>query len=681
MPGATNPGTEPSGGSDDRTDGQVEGHIGRRYQVALSYADADEEYVGRVAAALGRNGIRFFDERTARSTLWGELRPAQIEHIYTDEADHVILFVSHDYVTDPSVSFERSVVVGLAAVRGAPFALPASFDDSKVPGLPSGIIDIPLAGLTPEEFAGLVCDWLKGEGSPARQAVTSSGLHAGWEDFDTSAFHTVVVGSEVESAPVNASATAPSSLGMVFNKVLASPSVWKVVVEALHGQEVLGGTRTLPADYSNNAVRSAAFSVVDAFANGPSLDRAVRLVIEADAALFDVTGFEPGVMMLLGMRAATRRGVTITSYGGMWKEGSPLPRPRPFNLADLSIASHALSEPWVGEDPRIARLSERLRTGFEQFKRHPHYHDLPVFDALRRLGTELAAWQPIPLDDEVLVLCSYDHKYFDTWQSLALQLSAELLRKNINKTRIARLQDFATPQIVSQALYEKIRRCVACVVDWTHSSPSTFFELGVRLVISQWGTVQIVDGNWFDTEIPADGGRRQLGLMRNLFHPLSYPKGGGEDLGTLVVEALDAVNQSRGSSGHRLQQVAARALSRVEPKTLHVSVQLREEADRLDNLERARYNVPQSLFYEVPKIKEDHEHAALERRLAAWLYLEHRVGAAQRDESDPLKVQWRELGQQVADDLLRRLEADPLTPDLAADFELAIEISEKVKAE
>ena len=77
---------------------------------------------------------------------------------------------------------------------------------------------------------------------------------------------------------------------------------------------------------------------------------------------------------------------------GPLNQGAPLDRP--FNLADLSLGSHTPIGVPAGDDPRVARLSERIQIGFKQYHRHPHYHDLPVYDCIaptrvgtRRVGT------------------------------------------------------------------------------------------------------------------------------------------------------------------------------------------------------------------------------------------------------------------------------------------------------
>lgn len=280
-----------------------------------------------------------------------------------------------------------------------------------------------------------------------------------------------------------------------------------------------------------------------------------------------------------------------------------------------------------------------------------------MYDALRQLGPQESARVSIPLEDEVLLLCSCDANYFATWQSLRGKLQHALWDKEITTT-VARLQDLATPQLVSQSLYERIRRCAGCVADWTGSSPSTFFELGVRLAVSPWSVVQIVDEKWLQEMTgAADASKRggkQLERMRVLFGPLIYKGAGDPEIAARIAEQLVEMRGRiaiAGSNGHRVRQIAAEALRRTEERLPDLYEQLRDEADALDHKDRVRDNVPQALFYEVKEMKADQERAALERRLAAWFYLEHRVGAEKLEDSDKLKRMWRELGEVVASDL------------------------------
>ena len=273
----------------------------------------------------------------------------------------------------------------------------------------------------------------------------------------------------------------------------------------------------------------------------------------------------------------------------------------------------------------------------------------------------------------MLVLCSYDSKYFPTWLKLRRQVSVALSEHGI-PTSVARLQDIATPQLVSQALYERIRRCAGCIADWTGSSPSTFFELGVRIAVSPWSIVQIASEEWYQDMTASTGEAHssgQLARMKVLLNPLMYKQAGDTEIGERVARQLiEMRGRISGSSGHLLRQVAAEALRVTEERLPDLFEQLMRDADAFSHHGQVRDNVPQALFYEVKEIKADQERAALERRLAAWLYLEHRLKAGRLDEEDKLKRLWRELGEVVASELF--LSADE------ADQSLALSITERL---
>jgi len=531
----------------------------------------------------------------------------------------------------PAVDADTNAVIGVLHIRESEaFAVLAEEVKRSWPGLPAST-----DGTAPVY---------------AELAAPASVTRGGWEEFDPGSFHCLVVGSE-SLAGSGPGASLPALVkAMLYGP--RGPTLWSSFRQAWNGRELLrSGPRVIPVDFSGANLRVASFGITDAFISRTGFDRVVRLVVQADLALFDVTDFEPGVMLLLGIRAATRRGVTINSHGGKWLEGAPLNRP--FNLSDLSLSSHT---PWVGpsvgHDPRIARLVERICTGFHQLAFQPHYLDLPVYEALRQLGPHENAWGSVPLKDQVLMLCSYDGKYFETWQSLRQKLSSALYAEGGISTDVNRLQDVATPQLVSQSLYERIRRCAGCVADWTLASPSTFFELGVRLAVSQWGVVQVAEENWLREEGGKSSYAKQIDRMRALLDPLLYRDEADDDIGTRMARQLISIRgRSEGTWGHRLRQVAAAALGPTQERLPHLSGHLVDEADALDHKNRARDNVPQALFYEITEIKEDQEQAALERRLAAWLYLEYRVGAARLDDADQRKRVWRELGEIIAGEL------------------------------
>src|SRR5580692_8360493 len=82
-------------GSGDRP-GQEAGPA-RRWDVALSFAGAQRDYVGRVAAALKARGVRCFYDADEEARLWGTHLAEELPRIYGQESAAVVVFISAEY--------------------------------------------------------------------------------------------------------------------------------------------------------------------------------------------------------------------------------------------------------------------------------------------------------------------------------------------------------------------------------------------------------------------------------------------------------------------------------------------------------------------------------------------------------------------------------------------------------
>ncbi|WP_170323756.1 toll/interleukin-1 receptor domain-containing protein [Cryptosporangium phraense] len=123
------------------------------WEVALSYAGAQREYVERVATELGRLGVRCFFDRHQLAEIWGENLSDELVRIYGSQAAVVIVFGSAEYVQSSHTIAELT-----AASRGEfqaprPRVLAARFDDTPVPGISDDQAWIDLRGIAPEQFA------------------------------------------------------------------------------------------------------------------------------------------------------------------------------------------------------------------------------------------------------------------------------------------------------------------------------------------------------------------------------------------------------------------------------------------------------------------------------------------------------------------------------------------------
>jgi hypothetical protein len=470
-----------------------------------------------------------------------------------------------------------------------------------------------------------------------------------WPVFDPNKLHCLVVLSEYEKV------RSPDwGLVELVRDAVAGETgdrIWSAFCAVASNLRLVSGRRSPPATFESSAVQIGVFSVLDAFASGQALDTAVRAVAEADLVVFDVTGFEPAVMLLVGVRSTCRRWLTVCSHGAGWKEGQPLELP--FNLQDLNINSHTPRESLVGSDPVVERFVNRVETGFLEASKQPYYLDLPAYDALRQLGSHYAASSTIDPSERILVLCAYADRLFSNWQFISSRLKQALWQRKKYKPAIERIIDYGTPQLIRQSVYEQIRRTAACVVDWSEFSASVFLELGARLAVSEWGAIQIID----DRYLP--GGEQpsklaQIERMRRLLGPMPY-KYRAESSGAFeqIVDVLLQRNPSLDGEAdyNRVYRSLLAIIGTAQAAQPSVVEELKRRADALHHPHQGRVGAPQILFHGSRLVKQDSERAALERRIAAWLYLEHRVGFSKlKDDEESLKA-FRELGRSAIDAL------------------------------
>ena len=135
---------------------------GRLWDVALSFAGAQRDYVGQVAAALKALGVRCFYDADEQVRLWGTYLAEELPRIYARESMAVVVFISDEYASRDWTRLERRAAFSRAVVEAGVYVLPARFDDSELPGLLTDVVTIDLRLYTPEQFADLVAAKLAG---------------------------------------------------------------------------------------------------------------------------------------------------------------------------------------------------------------------------------------------------------------------------------------------------------------------------------------------------------------------------------------------------------------------------------------------------------------------------------------------------------------------------------------
>ena len=126
------------------------------YDVALSFAGEDREYVEQVATALREGGVSVFYDQFERADLWGKNLIDHLARIYQNRSRYVVMFISKYYVEKAWTAHERQHAQARALVAKEEYILPARFDDTEVPGMTNTVGYVDLRKTTPTEFVVLI---------------------------------------------------------------------------------------------------------------------------------------------------------------------------------------------------------------------------------------------------------------------------------------------------------------------------------------------------------------------------------------------------------------------------------------------------------------------------------------------------------------------------------------------
>ncbi len=353
-------------------------------------------------------------------------------------------------------------------------------------------------------------------------------------------------------------------------------------------------------------------SVENAFSSSAAYERAVRALCDSEMAVFDITELQSGVMLFLGIRAAVRRGVTITLTQDDLNK-----KPLPFNIALLNPIPFGHGD--------VEKIAAAFQSGFEAMGRQPEgYLDLPAFDAVRRLSE---GHRPAEPKSQILLLRWFDKQYCELIDQIVKQ---RLLSKFGKQTKILTTLDSNSPQLVNQRLYAAIRRTELCIADWTGWRPNVFFEIGVRLAVNKEDPIMILYKNrpshWEEKEhsVWDNGEGPNTPLLKDFFQPIQFNH---QDY-TSFDERIENFRENRKnrvagailSPGRTYRVVSQSIQRRQEPGGRLLSEFLKTEAEVIAGPSVAEEGdqIP-VLFGDV--LGTHFQQAAVEYLLAGWYYL------------------------------------------------------------
>lgn len=128
-------------------------NLSRIYDVALSFAGEDRNYVEQVAGFLKNMKIRVFYDDHEKTDLWGKDLYQHLDKIYRLYAKYCVVFCSKSYIKKRWTNHELKSAQVRAFEDNEEYILPAKFDNSEIPGLRTTVGYLDLNKLTPEQLA------------------------------------------------------------------------------------------------------------------------------------------------------------------------------------------------------------------------------------------------------------------------------------------------------------------------------------------------------------------------------------------------------------------------------------------------------------------------------------------------------------------------------------------------
>lgn len=128
----------------------------QEYDVALSFAGENREYVEEVATVLRASGIKVFYDKFETVQLWGRNLPDHLGEIYGKKSRFVVMFISQYYPQKAWPTHERQSAQARAIKENKVVLLPVRFDDTEIPGLPASTAYVDLRKVAPTQLAEMI---------------------------------------------------------------------------------------------------------------------------------------------------------------------------------------------------------------------------------------------------------------------------------------------------------------------------------------------------------------------------------------------------------------------------------------------------------------------------------------------------------------------------------------------
>jgi hypothetical protein len=105
------------------------------YDIAVSFAGEDRDYVEQIAKAIRLKGMSVFYDKYEEADLWGKDLYVHLTNVYKDYSKYCLMFISESYAQKQWTSHERKAAQARAFRESREYILPLRLDDTSVDGV------------------------------------------------------------------------------------------------------------------------------------------------------------------------------------------------------------------------------------------------------------------------------------------------------------------------------------------------------------------------------------------------------------------------------------------------------------------------------------------------------------------------------------------------------------------
>jgi hypothetical protein len=255
-----------------------------QFEIALSFAGEDREYVDRVANLLRDSGVSVFYDIFEEASLWGKNLYDHLSESYQNKALFTILFISGHYARKMWTNHERQAMQARAFQEHQEYILPARFDETPIPGVLPTVGYISLTAESPEVFVETVKRKLVDTG----RTIPSASLRRAFFTFETcprvEPVYASVTVIDSEGKPVNAAdVVAIADNNTTKRAQTGQAGIAKIEIPTRRKYQLLVAHPKYPG------------SIVPKWDPADDLKLIIAVVESTGSVICDSTGFIPGL--------------------------------------------------------------------------------------------------------------------------------------------------------------------------------------------------------------------------------------------------------------------------------------------------------------------------------------------------------------------------------------------------